>query len=541
MFLVLPKNFDFIRNFAKNNKGEKMKRLIFTYVCFCLMFLLAIGRCFYIVNNKTFTANVNNSKKQVDFGFSRGAIFDCNKVKLTNAEDEYFVAVAPNSQNANAVKDYLDEEGRKTLSMGFPIKIKVDEKFENNNVIKLKIPKRYSGIASHIIGYCDSEGNGICGVEQSFNDILKGQKISVSFNTDVNGKIIANKQEITNNTELQQKGVMLTIDKSIQDICETTAKEHLKKGAIVVLENKTGKIKALVSTPTYNPNNISASLDSNASPFFNRALAAYNCGSVFKILVAAAALYYDINLTYFCNGNLTIGDTTFGCIQKHNFTTMKKAIALSCNCYFIKLGQKIGAKRLLSFAKSFGFGNEISLMNSLVSTGANLPDEQTLTNIPADLANFSFGQGVLLTSPLHIASMIACVANDGKYISPTLVEGITNNKGEILKKFKQQLPTYLLTKDDATTLQKYLVNAVEKGTGKAAKPTFTGAGGKTATAQTGIYEKNGKAVYQTWFGGFYPDENPVYTIVVLCENGNSGSKSAAPVFKKIADGIYGIR
>ncbi len=518
-----------------------MKRLIYTYIALSLMFLIAVCRCFYIVNNKTFTVGSVNSKKTVDFGVSRGTIFDCNKVKLTNADNEYFVAVAPNAKSVNAVKSYIDETDRKTLSMGFPIKIKVDEKFENNNVVKLKIPKRYSGIASHIIGYCDNEGNGVCGVEQSFNEILKGQKISVSFNTDVTGKIIANKQEIENNANTKQKGIMLTIDKSIQDICETVAEEMKKSGAIVVLENKTGKIKALVSTPTYNPNNISASLDSDASPFFNRALAAYNCGSVFKILVAAAALYYDINLTHFCNGSLTIGDTTFNCIQKHNFTTMKKALSHSCNCYFIKLGQKIGVKHLLSFAKSFGFGNEFSLCETLVSTGANLPDEQTLTNIPADLANFSFGQGVILTSPLHIASMIACIANDGKYITPTLIEGVTNSKGELIEKVKQQLPTYLLTKDDAKLLQKHLVNAVENGTGKNAKPTFTGAGGKTATAQTGIYDKKGKAVYQTWFGGFYPDENPVYTIVVLCENGKSGSSSAAPIFKKIADGIYGIR
>ncbi len=519
--------------------GEKMKRILFTYLCLILAFGLAVCRIAFITTNKTYTALANNSKKVIDFGFLRGTIFDCNKVRLTNCQDEYFVAVAPNSNNLNLVNNYLDETDRNTILSGFPIKIKVDKNFNAKGLVKLKIPKRYENTASHIIGYCNNEGDGICGIELGFNRYLKGQKVTVEFNTDVNGKVVSTTNS-DQNANSNCNGVMLTIDKSIQNLCENIANENILAGAIVVIENASGKIKALVSSPTFDANNVAAALESDASPFFNRALAAYNCGSVFKVLVAAAALYYNVSLTHFCTGSIAIGKNTFSCISPHNFTTMKKALAQSCNCYFIKLGQKIGAKRLLSFARSFGFGNEIKLCDSLISTGANLPDEETLCSFPAELANFSFGQGVVLTSPLHIASMISCIANNGKLISPTLVEGITDENGELITRQTATLPTYLLSSADAKLLQKYMVSTVENGTGKNAKPTYSGAGGKTATAQTGIYDKNGEMVYQTWFGGFYPDENPIYTIVVLCENGESGSKTAAPIFKKIADGIYGL-
>ena len=517
-----------------------MKRLIFIFLTIVLMFSLSLGRIITIVNDETYLVLKNNSKKTVSFDNIRGTIFDCNSVRLTNCEYEYFAVVPPTKKGINAVENYIDETNRKTLSSGFPIKVKVDEKFESNDIVKLKIPKRYHSTASHIIGYCDENGDGICGIEQSYNSYLKRETIKVSFDTDASGKVISSNNKSVSNF-YEGNGIMLTIDKSLQTICETVAKEeNLEKGAIVVLENATSKIRALVSLPSYDQNNISSYLDSDASPFYNRTLASYNCGSVFKILVSACALYYDIDLVNYCKGKVTVGDTTFNCMSTHKITTMKKALEVSCNCYFIKLGQKIGAKRLISFAKSFGFGNEISLCDSLVSTGANLPDEKVLEKFSAELANFSFGQGVVMTSPLHIAAMISCIANDGKYLKPTLIEGETNENGKLITKSSNVLPTYLLTSNDAKRLQEYMINSVENGTGKQAKPKSAGAGGKTATAQTGIYDKSGNAVYQTWFGGFYPAKTPIYTIVVLVENGVSGSETAAPIFKKITDKIYGI-
>lgn len=519
----------------------KLKRIIYVFVSLLICFSVASGRIIYIMHDETYTAATDNSRKATEIGNLRGTIFDCGGVRLTNTEYEYFAAVPPTVAAVNAVSDYLDETDRKTLSTGFPVTVKVNEKFYSDSVVTVKIPKRYSGLASHIIGYCNESGDGICGIEQAYNEILKRDIIKVSFDTDATGTIIGDTQKIENDTGYEGNGIMLTIDKSVQTICEQVAEKHIEKGAVVVLENSTGKIRACVSSPNYNPYDIASSLDSPSSPFYNRALGAYNCGSVFKLCVAAAALYYDVNLTTTCKGSITVGDTVFNCLAEHEKVDMKTALAVSCNCYFIELGQKIGAERLLSFTKTMGFGNEISLCSSLISTGATLPELYDLQTKSAELANFSFGQGVIMTSPLQIASMIGCIANSGKLIKPSLVEGITDQNGKLIQKEKQDLPTYVLKEEDAKKLCEYMVNTVENGTGKSAKPINSGAGGKTATAQTGIYDSEGDAVYQTWFGGFYPAENPVYTIVVLCENGDSGSSTAAPVFKEIADSIYGIR
>lgn len=540
LLIVLSIKMFFIRLFGKNICGDKMKRIIFVFCSILLCFSVAVLRIAYIINSDFMTAGVDHSRKTVEIGKIRGTIFAQNGVRLTNTEYEYFVAIEPNSPAIAEVSQYLDETDRKTLLSGFPVSVKVDEDFYSDSVRKLKIPKRYGKTAPHIIGYCDENGDGICGIEQSFNSYLKGETVSVSFDTNSKGEIIGDTSEIEDYSENSCEGVMLTLDKSMQNICEEVARENMQKGAIVVLENKSGKIRAMVSYPDYDQNDVASSLDSPDSPFYNRAIAPYNCGSVFKLCVAAASLYYDVSLTYDCKGEAQVGDTKFGCLSAHKKVNLKKALALSCNCYFIKLGQLIGAKNLLSFAKSMGFGNEITLSSNIVSTGAKLPDKTDLLQKGAELANFSFGQGVIMTSPLQVGSMIQCIANNGKLIKPSLVEGTTNSEGKIIQPSKRNLPTYILNKEDAKTLKEYMIYTVKEGTGKPAKPQFSGAGGKTATAQTGIFDKDGNSVYQTWFGGFYPAKNPVYTIVVMCEDGESGSKTAAPIFKKIADKIYGI-
>lgn len=514
-----------------------MKRIVYVFLSLIICFSVSVGRIFYISNNNTYLAGASQSKKTVNVAFERGTVFDTNSIPLTNAEYEYYAIVPPSAQAINATKKYLSDNDRKTLASGFPVKVKVDHSFYSSSVTLVKVPKRYNNICPHIIGYCDQNNNGVCGIEKDFNDVLKGGKTTVSYNIKADGTVINNSGEVKQ--QQVKKGVKLTIDKSIQTICERAANKYLEKGAIVVLENKTGKVRAIVSTPSYDNSSPQEYINSDNSPLYNRALSAYNCGSVFKVLVAAAALYYDVDLTYNCNGSLKLGDTTFNCVTPHSDVNMCDALTKSCNCYFIKLGQKIGAEKLLRFASSFGFGTKIKLTESLITSGENLPTLKSLITLPAELANFTFGQGVIMTSPLQIASVIQCVANNGKRIIPTLVEGVTDEKGNLIEEEKENLPTYLLSENQAKLLQKYLVNTVNNGTGTLAKPQKNGAGGKTATAQTGIIDENGQAIYQTWFAGFYPAKNPVYTITVLKENGSSGSEDCAPVFKFIADSICG--
>ena len=538
--LVLTSVLNFIQSFRQNIIGDKMKRLILVFLSLFLCFLAVSARIIYI--NKDFSARVFGSfnSKSVEMANLRGTIFDCNKKRLTNEFYQKQVAVAPNAKAVNAVSKYLSENDRKTLANGFPIRVKVGENFSSKSVCTVLTPKRYSNVAAHIIGYCNAENNGVCGIEKAYNSVLKGHKIKVKFTCSAKGEV-SGAGEVQGSPEYFGRGIMLTIDKKIQKICEKIAKKRLNAGAIIVIENKNGKLRALTSAPSFEQNDVEKSLDSPASPFLNRAIDNYNCGSIFKLCVAAASLYYNISLKYNCNGKIKIGNNTFKCLKKHKNTDLERAIASSCNCYFIKLGLAVGAKRLLNFAKLCGFGCDIKLCDGIVASSAFLPKINDLSNSPASLALFSFGQGSLLVSPLQIASLVQMIANNGKKITPSLVEGVTDYKGNLIKSSKQNSPTFVIDEKSAKIMQKCMISCVKCGTGTRARLKNGTAGGKTATAETGIFDKSGKAVKQTWFGGFFPAKNPKYSVVVLAENGDSGGKTAAPIFKEIAEQINSIK
>lgn len=517
-----------------------MKRIIFVFLSLIICFTLCSIKFILVGNNKSYASASLKNSKTLKIASLRGTIFDCNSKRLTNSSYERFALIPDGFDKIAPISRFLSESDREALGNNLPIKIKISNGFYSKSITCISVPKRYDGIASHIIGYCDGASNGICGIEKSFDNILKGYDIKARFIGDSLGRT-SGKAKIEGSTNYKGNGVMLTIDKDIQKLCDEVAKENMGKGAIIVLETKTGKIKGITSAPDFDPYDIESALDSPSSPFFNRSLSAYNCGSIFKLCIAAASLYYNIDLKYDCKGFESCGKNRFNCLSKHKTVDLNKALQVSCNCYFIKLGQKIGAKKLYEFASLLGFGREIKLTDDIISAGANLPDISELEQKPSELALFSFGQGSLLTSPLQIASMIQCIANNGQMITPSLIEGITDCNGKIINKEKQKLPSYILDKKDAEKLVEYMINCVEKGTGKKAFPENGGAGGKTATAETGIYDKNGKTVTQTWFGGFFPKKNPKYCIVVLAENGVSGGQTCAPIFKILADGINKVK
>ncbi len=501
---------------------------------FAICFSMSIFRlAFIITDEKINTVASTQSKKSVVIGYSRGTIYDCKGRRLTNCSTQYFACVPPSAKAVNAVRKYLSPEQEDTLKSGYPVAVEVDENFKSDKVEVVSIPKRYAQIATHLIGYIDTSGKGVSGLEKGYDKLLQGEKIKVSFDIDASGGVISNSQS-ADNLITKQKGLKITIDKSIQSVCQTALQGRC--GAVVVLDNKTAKIRALCSSPAFSPYSVADSLESESSPFVFRAISGYNCGSVFKLCVAACALEHGIDLNYECTGKIAVDGATFSCINEHGTVDMKQALAVSCNCYFVRLSQKIGAKKLLEFTKNLGFGSALNLAEGIQCSKGVLPTLEQLKS-PTTLANFSFGQGSLLATPVQIASLIQTICNDGKYILPSLIEGECDVNGALISSKKKNLPTYIFSKTTANTLCEYMVNAVQNGTGKAAYVQNEKVGGKTATAQTGIYNAQGKNIYQTWFGGFLRCKGGDYTIVVLVEDGSSGSKDCAPVFREIAKSI----
>lgn len=214
---------------------------------------------------------------------------------------------------------------------------------------------------------------------------------------------------------------------------------------------------------------------------------------------------------------------------------MIEALSVSCNTYFIQLAQSIGADAIYSMANTLGFGRKISLADGITTSVPLLPKRSALKQ-PAALANFSFGQGYLMTTPLHIAQIVATVANGGVMPSVQLIRSFVDedqNENEAPRGASYTV----MSKQTAHLLQRMLYEVVESGTGRTAKPHNTTAAGKTGTAETG--QKNGKvAVVQSWFAGYFPAEDPQYVVVVLAEDSATTRENASSIFCEISNNLY---
>lgn len=142
-----------------------------------------------------------------------------------------------------------------------------------------------------------------------------------------------------------------------------------------------------------------------------------------------------------------------------------------------------------------------------------------------------------MATPLQIAALINAIVNDGNYVQPRLLLRTTDANGATVYNYESAPAVNAMSKETANTLRDYMVQTVASGTAGTGRPAHGGAGAKTATAETG-WIKNGHAVIQAWYAGFYPAENPRYVIVVLAEDGRTGSGTCGPIFQKIVNRIY---
>ena len=220
----------------------------------------------------------------------------------------------------------------------------------------------------------------------------------------------------------------------------------------------------------------------------------------------------------------------------HGMVDMTAALAQSCNLYFIQLARKMQPQPTLDLLRLFGFGEGTRLAPGIYGADGNVPAQDELA-LPGELANFSFGQGRLLGTPLQIAAATACLANGGVYNSPTLVTATLDEFGVAEPYVQDRETREVVPPEIAAQVRLMMIEAVETGTARGARPETGGAGGKTATAQSGRYAVDGTEILQTGFTGFFPAEEPRYAVTVFRQNGSSGSGDCAPVFKRIADGM----
>lgn len=500
-------------------------------------------------NTLSVTVGSGQGSRTITVATVRGTIYDRQMRPLVNAEQEYRAAILPDESLLAMVRPAMDTSSYLSLldkvSAGEPAVVRLNKPAAVARGLSLfLVPVRYGQrmMAPHIIGYLDASAqHGVTGLEYAYNEILSAcqGRAEASFAVNGAGAYLAGEAPTLKNTVANAAGgVVTTLDRDIQEIVEEVAKTSLLKGAVVVLDPQNGAVLASSSVPTYHPETVADSIEKADGALINRALALYDCGSVFKIVTAAAALENRIPVgrTYTCNGSMTVGNTVFHCHERrlgHQTLAMDEAFASSCNLYFIQLAQEVGAEKLLKMTEKLGLTQKLKLADGIEAPACVLPTIDELTT-PAALANFAFGQGKLLLSPLHVARMTAAVTNDGILPSLTLVTATINNAWERTEIPQGRGGERAFSSLTANTLKKMLEMVVTDGTGRKATLNGETSAGKTGTAQTG--QQNGDVpVIQSWFTGYFPADEPRYVISVIAEDSDSNRTNATACFCEISN------
>ena len=421
---------------------------------------------------------------------------------------------------------------------------------------------------AHVLGYMGySESNddnkssnfisgnqiGISGIEKTYHDQLSGKVGTRIEEKDVSGKFV---RVLSENNAESGKDLKLSIDLDLQNFLIPFFEGQ--KGALVALEPKTGLIKALISSPSYDPNifNSSSSLaeiqsifSDDEGPLFNRAtMGNYPPASTIKPILGLAALdegIVDWNTIIQDDGEFYVeGDPRPYRGWKedgHGKVDLEKAIVESSDVYFYSTAYDLTIKRLEPFLNKFGFGAKTNI-DAEESNGL-VPNEKWKLGyigefwFKGDSINLGIGQGYMLSTPIQISQAIAVIANRGEIIKPRLVEEIDESPTELESLGKINL------KDETNweKIEKSMIEVINapNGTANNIKDTRYVIAGKTGTAQIKSYEdqeyedirENPFFRDHALFVGYAPIPDPELLILVIIENGESGSRVAAPIAK----------
>ncbi len=524
------------------------KRLLTLAAGGVLMFSIAASSTAIVaVNSEYAQAALRQSAVSVELSDGRGNFFDCDFQPLTGTSQQWCAFLEPGRSSYHAlfkaIPADLREEFYGSIQQGMPFLMPIEGEEAARAQYVFSRPLRYQAmpIAQHLIGYVDTSNQGVSGLEYAFDTLLTGGSTQTQVRCSMNARGMWIESDEPHLVEARGTGagVMLTLDSTLQRACEAIGTQMIDKGCILVLDAQTNRVRASVSLPLYDPEDVAASIARQDTSLVNRAVGAYNVGSVFKPLLAAAALEQgmDPEESYECTGSIVVGGHIYRCAygRGHGAVSLQSALEQSCNCYFVQLGIRLGAETVYRIARDAGFGQSVCIAKTLRTSSGNLPDAQQLSD-RGQLASISFGQGALTASPVQIAAMMGLFANGGLYIEPTFVEGIVDEyERTVTESLYKPVQRRAVSEETALAVRKMLVGVVENGLGRKAAPRKGGAGGKTGTAQTGRYQEDGEEILDAWFAGFYPAEEPRYIVVVLLDSGTHESDEAAQIFSRVAD------
>ena len=493
--------------------------------------------------------NIQKEKKEIlaqKFVELFNVDYDNTMKKLNKRSSIETIVKKENKDKKDILRNWLEENEIKTG-------VNIDED-----------TKRYypqNALASHVIGFCGSDNQGIDGIEAKYDDILKGTKGRILKLTDARGGEIEGEAEKYDKA-INGKDLVLSIDMSIQSIVEKYLKQACidnvctDGGNIVIMNPKTGDVLAMATYPNYNLNqpyeinkeelkenwsNMAQADRTKAlqQMWRNKAIQdAYEPGSTFKLITASAALEEGITTPdkegeFCCVGYIEVGGVRIKCwryYRPHGSESLRQALMNSCNPVFIGLGQKIGKEKYYDYLEKFGL---------LDKTGIMLPGEGKSIFLaenkvgPVELATISFGQRFKVT-PIQLITAVSAIANKGILCQPRLVkQSIDSLTGEI-----EEYPVIekgrVISEETANNVLSMMESVVAEGTGKNAQVAGFRVGGKTGTSEDGV--NTGK--YVTSFMGVAPISDPEVVILITLYNptgqgGHQGGGVAAPIASQV--------
>ena len=559
-----------------NNKKPKSRsfrnvvkvRLIFVSSLLLLFAVSLIARLanLQITQHKTLLAK---SEKQPHHGnlktyFGRGTIFDRNGNELaTNLvvesvfvvpqevrDRKYTSKVLASALSQNYDRVYKEVSSKKQFAW-------IKRKASTDEIIHLKksalsgvrfrseqkrfYPKRE--LAANVIGFVGTDDYGLAGIEHTYQEELKGVVYSQPIEQDGRGRNIQSLASLSR-SNLGNYDLMLTLDEVIQFTTEYYLKKQVERykadsGMAVVMNPNSGEIYAMANVPQFNPNNYNKFTPETRKN--NTVVSAYEPGSIFKPIVAAAALDKGIAQPqdkFFCeDGSFKIGGRSIGEASGHKYgsLSMQEIIAKSSNIGAIKIAQKLGKDSFYEYIRKFGFGEKTNIQLPGVASG--LLGKRKNWN-EHSLASISFGQDIAVT-PLQMVVALSAIANGGTLMEPHIAKALMRD-GKIIKEIKPKKIRRVISKKTSRQMMEILKFVVENGTGKKAAIDGFEVAGKTGTAQKYIRENKSysKTEFISSFIGYAPADDPRLAILVMIDNPKGrhwGGVVAAPVFVKIAE------
>jgi len=419
-------------------------------------------------------------------------------------------------------------------------------------------------------GYRPGDLIGRAGIERQWDGYLRGHAGFTKVVVDRRGMPKTDIREVVDGPSTQAavpgNNVVLTLDVDVQKAAERALRAVPAAGAVVI-DVETGGILAMVSSPAYDPNEMSGHLTPEAEqrllnnrykPLHDKTVGeTYYPGSTFKAVSAIAALE-DRLVTpeekTKCHGSFVLAKHVFRCTKTHLTVDLYDAIVQSCNVYFYELGARPGMMdRLAKFGADLGLGAPTGLgLNS--EEGGFLPTEewyrdQKRKNPKAEgfqigqAVNAVIGQGSTRVTLLQMATMYAAIANGGKLWLPQLVERVESPEGKVLEEFAPRVRRELAVSPETLAIvRQALVGVVNqsKGTAFKARPKDIEVAGKTGTAQVRSGRAEGGYEFNThaWFVGFAPAGRPRIALAVLVEHGGHGGDVAAPLAMEIVNAYF---